>query len=184
MSGEPKSNNFAAEVVQIPGGEGLYICYSCGTCVSRCVVPWRDPAYNPRRVFHKVALGLRQEVFEDMTIWHCTACDVCYPSCPQQIHISDVIAALRRLALEAGYSSPLETVTVDPALCAGCGTCVEVCPYDALRLEPWGTAQVSTVDHNRCMGCGACVAVCPNKAIGGGSFTDRPIQEQLAQALA
>lgn len=175
--------SFADKVVHVPGGESLYACYACGTCVSRCIIPWRDPAYNPRQVLHKAILGLADGVFEDMTIWHCTACDLCYESCPQKIHISDVIGALRQLAVETGHESPLETVVVDPALCSGCGTCVEICPYEAPSLGVWGDRRVSVVDHNRCMGCGACVAACPNNAIGGGSFTDRPIRERLAEAL-
>ncbi len=183
MYGNTRSSTFAKEVAHVPGGESLSVCYSCGTCVSRCIIPWRDRAYNPRQVLHKASLGMRQAVFEDVTIWHCTACDLCYPSCPQKVRISDVIGALRQLALEAGYTSPLETVTIDPVLCAGCGSCVEICPYSALRLESWGNARISTVDHNRCMGCGVCVAVCPNKAIGGGSFTDQPILDQLTFAL-
>jgi heterodisulfide reductase subunit A-like polyferredoxin len=60
---------------------------------------------------------------------------------------------------------------------------VEICPYKALSLEFRGNVRVSTVDRNRCMGCGGCVAVCPNNAIGGGSFADQPIREQLDQAL-
>ncbi len=183
MQEEIRLTTFADEVARVPGGKSLQMCYACGTCVSRCIIPWRDPAYNPRRVFHKVILGMRHEVFEDMTLWNCTACDLCYPACPQQIHISEVIGALRQLALEAGYTSPLETVTVDPILCSGCGNCVEVCPYDALHLTSWGSMRISTVDHNRCMGCGNCVAACPNKAIGGGSFADQPIREQLTQIL-
>ena len=183
MHKDTAPTTFADEIVLVPGGESLSVCYACGTCVSRCIIPWRDPAYNPRRVLHKAALGMRQAVFDDATIWYCTACDLCYASCPQEVHISDVIGALRQLALEAGYASPLETVTVDPVLCSGCGNCVEVCPYGALSLELRGNVRVSTVDHNHCMGCGGCVAVCPNNAIGGGSFADQPIREQLDQAL-
>jgi heterodisulfide reductase subunit C len=29
---------FAAEVKAIPGGEHLEMCYSCGTCVSKCKI--------------------------------------------------------------------------------------------------------------------------------------------------
>lgn len=183
MRQESRSAEFADEVARTPGGESLWVCYTCGTCVSRCPVPRRDPAYNPRRLLHEASLGLRQAVFEDATIWYCTACDLCYPSCPQEVHVSAVIGALRRLALEAGYTSPLESVTVDPVLCSGCGTCVELCPYDALSLVIRGNVRVSSVDHDRCMGCGGCVAACPNNAIGGGSFTDQPIHEQLDRVL-
>jgi heterodisulfide reductase subunit C len=177
------STNFAAEVVQLPSGESLSICYSCGTCVSRCIIPWRDPAFNPRQLLHRAMLNMRQEVFEDITIWYCTACDLCYSSCPQEIHISEVIGALRQLALQAGNVSPLDVVSVNPVLCAGCGSCVAICPYEALSLEFRGNVHISTVDPNRCVGCGGCVTACPNKAIGGGSFADQPICEQLNQVL-
>lgn len=183
MHTEPAITSFQDEVALAPGAESLRACYHCGTCVSRCIVPWRDEAFNPRRVFHKALLGMREAVFEDMTVWNCTACDLCYAGCPQEVHISDVIGALRELALEAGYTSPLETVVVDPILCSGCGTCVELCPYDALSLTVREGRRVSTVDHNRCMGCGSCVAACPNSAIGGGSFADQPVLEQLVQGL-
>jgi len=180
ITGETK---LTEEIAQILGGEHLQICYSCGTCVSRCIIPWRDPAYNPRRVLHKAAMDMRKEVFEDITIWYCTACDLCYPSCPQEIHISEVIGALRQLALGAGYISPVETVSVNPVLCVGCGNCVEICPYEALKLEIRGNARVSSVDHNHCMGCGGCVSACPNNAISGGIMSNEAIQEQLDHVL-
>lgn len=183
MQADPTVTSFQDELALSAGAESLRACYACGTCVSRCIIPWRDRAYNPRRLFHKVILGMREAVFEDVTIWHCTACDLCYASCPQEVRISDVIGALRALAVGAGYTSPLETVVVDPILCSGCGNCVELCPYDALSLARQEGRRVSTVDHNRCMGCGVCVAVCPNSAIGGGSFADHPILEQMFQGL-
>jgi len=183
MRDQTRPKSFADEIALAAGGESMRACYSCGTCVSRCIIPWRDPAYNPRRLFHMVGLGMREAVYEDMTIWHCTACDLCVAGCPQEVRISDVIGALRESALAAGYSSPLETVVVDATLCAGCGTCVDLCPYEALSLASQEAAQVSTVDHNRCMGCGCCVAACPNNAIGGGDFTDRPILETLLEGL-
>ncbi len=171
------------DVALMPGGEGIRVCYACGSCVSRCIIPRRDPAYNPRQVFHKANLDMREAVFEDATIWYCTACDLCYESCPQEVHISDVIGALRQLAMEAGHTSPLETVVVDPMLCAGCGTCVETCPYEALSLELEGVKSIARVDHNRCMGCGDCVTACLNGAIGGGSFADELVLEQLTEGL-
>ena len=193
MPGDTTPISFADEIVLAAGGESMRACYSCGTCVSRCIIPWRDAAYNPRRVFHMVGLGMRQAVYEDMTVWHCTACDLCVAGCPQEVRISDVIGALRESALAAGYSSPLETVDVDATLCAGCGTCVDLCPYEALSLTTLGGTRlsladqvgtrISTVDHNRCMGCGSCVAACPNNAIGGGSFADRAILDAMIEGL-
>jgi heterodisulfide reductase subunit A len=46
--------------------------------------------------------------------------------------------------------------------CAGCGACVEACPYDARSIHPvW---HVATVNPALCQNCGACVVACPNKA--------------------
>jgi ferredoxin len=45
---------------------------------------------------------------------------------------------------------------VDPALCEGCGACVDVCPFEALLLE----SGVARVDADGCMGCGVCAAQC------------------------
>ncbi len=184
MSNRAAAVHLDEQVMQVPGGEGLRTCYACGSCVSRCIIPRRDPAYNPRRLFHKARLDMREAVFEDATIWHCTACELCYDACPQEVRISDVLGALRQVALEAGYRSPLETVVVDSALCSGCGTCVDICPYEALSLVLEGIEEVCTVDHDRCMGCGDCVTACLNHAIGGESFADEQILDQLAQGLS
>ena len=54
-------------------------------------------------------------------------------------------------------------VTVDPELCEGCGTCVDRCQADAMKLNE--KKGISVVDLKRCLGCGNCVASCPSEAI-------------------
>jgi len=113
----------------------------------------------------------------------CSACDLCYPSCPQQIHISSVISAVKHLAVEAGYTTPLETVTVDETLCSGCGICVMTCPYEAPHLiekEVDGVMdRFSEVDAQKCMGCGMCVAACPMGAIARPGVANPEILQQI-----
>ena len=46
--------------------------------------------------------------------------------------------------------------------CVGCGKCIFICPYDAIKGEPFSTP---TTDLEKCMGCGACQIVCPHHAI-------------------
>lgn len=54
------------------------------------------------------------------------------------------------------------TVEVKERICAGCGLCVAICPYEARELdEEKGIAKITEV---LCQGCGACVMYCPNKA--------------------
>ena len=175
---------FADQVKGIPGGEHLEMCYSCGTCVSTCMIQQKlEPEYNPRRLLRMVMTDIREEAFESPTTWLCSACDLCYPACPQEIHISGVIGAVKQLAVEAGYTSALETVVVDEALCSGCGICVMTCPYEAPHLiekEVNGVMdRFSEVNAEKCMGCGMCVAACPIGAIARPGVSNEDVASQM-----
>jgi coenzyme F420-reducing hydrogenase delta subunit/formate hydrogenlyase subunit 6/NADH:ubiquinone oxidoreductase subunit I len=142
-----------------------------------------EPEYNPRRLLRLVMMNMREEAFASPTTWLCSACDLCYSACPQQIHISEVIGAVKQLAIEAGYTSPLEAVSVDEALCAGCGICCMACPYEAPSLveKPVNGQmdRVSEVDSNKCMGCGTCVGACPLGAISRPGVSNQEVKEQI-----
>lgn len=45
--------------------------------------------------------------------------------------------------------------------CLGFGTCVKVCPFDAIHVEDG----IAVVDKEACKACGKCIAVCPNNLI-------------------
>ena len=45
--------------------------------------------------------------------------------------------------------------------CLGFGSCVQVCPFDAIHV----INQVAVVDKEKCKACGKCVAVCPKQLI-------------------
>jgi len=51
---------------------------------------------------------------------------------------------------------------IDKDACIGCGTCVERCPTDAIRLDDDEKAER---DENSCFGCGVCARFCPEEAI-------------------
>lgn len=178
------SQTFADQVAAIPGGEHLAACYACGTCVSKCLIQQKlEPEYNPRRLLRMVMAGMRDEAFANPTTWLCSACDLCFSACPQEIHISSVIGAVKQLAIEAGYESPLEVVSVDQTLCSGCAICVMACPYDAPRLvekqHDGEMDRVAEVDGNKCLGCGICVAACPAGAISRQGVGNHDIEAQL-----
>jgi len=184
MSYTSSLKTFVDEVKAIPGGEHLELCYSCGTCVSKCMIQQKvEPDYNPRRLLRMVMMDMREEAFESPTTWMCSECDLCYRACPQEIHISQVIAAVKNLAIEAGYTSPLTPVSVEEDLCSGCGICVMVCPYEAPSLfekEVDGVMdRFSQVDGNKCMACGTCVAACPTGAISREGVSNQEIVSQF-----
>lgn len=51
---------------------------------------------------------------------------------------------------------------VDKEKCIGCGTCVAICPVEAISFDAKGKAQI---DPKKCIHCGACEASCPVAAI-------------------
>jgi MinD superfamily P-loop ATPase len=49
-----------------------------------------------------------------------------------------------------------------PEKCTGCGTCLELCRFDAIKETSAGRCEV---DRIACEGCGVCAWFCPEKAI-------------------
>ncbi|HEX55016.1 MAG: disulfide reductase, partial [Candidatus Altiarchaeales archaeon] len=73
----------------------------------------------------------------------------------------------------------MEEITsfVDRERCSGCGFCVEVCPYDAIKLNK--RDKKAEVIEILCKGCGACVVACPSGAIQQRHFLDSQILSQI-----
>lgn len=51
--------------------------------------------------------------------------------------------------------------TKDQETCTTCGTCVERCQVNAIRIEN----DYTVIDRDRCIGCGLCVSTCPTGSI-------------------
>jgi heterodisulfide reductase subunit C len=169
VSGLPNTTDLASEVLAEPGGEKLRSCVSCGTCVATCAVQWWNPTYNPRRILHMVSLNQREAVLQSPTIWFCSACDQCYNHCPQGVRLSDLMKALRTIALRDGIRPGHDIAKVNERICSACGRCTDLCPYKAVSLQERKVLgvqkKVAAVDPVRCMQCGVCVAACRAAAI-------------------
>ena len=72
------------------------------------------------------------------------------------------------------------TSVVDEAKCSGCGTCIELCVYNAITKNERGLAQVTSAV---CKGCGVCGASCPERAITMRHFTNEELEAQGLAAL-
>jgi heterodisulfide reductase subunit C len=93
--------DLAAEIVATPGGEKIFSCLQCGTCGSACPVSvYMD--YTPRRLIGMVREGFKQEVVTSFAIWLCTSCYECTVRCPAGIKVTDVMYALKRVAIREG----------------------------------------------------------------------------------
>jgi heterodisulfide reductase subunit C2 len=96
---------FAADLAARPGGRNLRKCYACGTCTAGCPVFQVDADYNPRRLIRMILLGMRTEVLSSPVIWLCARCYTCTANCPQGVDFSDIMMALRDMAVAEGYAS-------------------------------------------------------------------------------
>jgi heterodisulfide reductase subunit C/coenzyme F420-reducing hydrogenase delta subunit len=174
---------FVHEVQHEPGGEHLLTCWSCGTCAATCLVRRYESDFSPRLVLHKAGLGMR-EVLSSAEIWQCSACDACYPRCPKKIHISEVMKAIRNVAIRAGYESPGPVAVVDEVVCSGCAVCTRACPYEAIervtKTVDGVERTVAQVNRNLCLHCGVCVAACPSGAMSLEVFSDQELVTRMS----
>jgi len=94
--------------------------------------------------------------------------------------IPDVVAQAKAAASSASVLMSQGFFTLEPYfaivnedLCTGCGKCVNVCPYTAIKLnEARGKVEVTDVN---CKGCGSCAATCPVGAMQLRHFKDDQI---------
>jgi heterodisulfide reductase subunit C len=47
--------------------------------------------------------GLIEEILRSRTIWVCASCYMCTTRCPQNIKITDLLYALKRIAMDTGF---------------------------------------------------------------------------------
>lgn len=59
------------------------------------------------------------------------------------------------------------SAVIEPGRCSGCGTCADLCRFDAIRRDEEGRpgGVRFAVDPAACEGCGVCVRFCPENAV-------------------
>lgn len=92
------------EIRAMAGAElRLDACIQCGTCGGSCPSA-ADMEHTPRLLFAMIRAGLRDEVLRSNTPWMCVACYFCAVRCPQEIHIPDVMYAIKAIAVREGVA--------------------------------------------------------------------------------
>ncbi len=93
--------DFGEKIAAKAYGQKLLSCIQCGTCSATCPMShYMD--YTPRRVIAMTREGFKNEVLHSATIWLCASCYSCTVQCPRNIHITDVMYALKREAMAEG----------------------------------------------------------------------------------
>ncbi len=101
--------------------------------------------------------------------------------------IVDTVAQASAAAAKASVFLSHDMVRLDPAVavvdesrCRACGTCVEICQFQAPQLvEAAGGARTARINASLCKGCGTCASWCPSGAIAARHFTDRQVNAMI-----
>lgn len=101
---------------------------------------------------------------------------------PDTVAQAGAAAAEAMALIDAGYvEMEPNTAHVDEVVCAGCKTCITMCPYHAVSFIK--ETRTSRVNEVLCKGCGTCVAACPSGAIRQNLFQDEEIFEEIEGIL-
>ncbi|MDX1613035.1 MAG: 4Fe-4S dicluster domain-containing protein [Candidatus Promineifilaceae bacterium] len=91
---------FLQEVMEAtPGDTRLEMCIQCGTCGGSCP-SGMDMDHTPRQIFALIRADMKDDVLGSNTPWYCVSCYYCMIRCPQEIHITDIMYTLKRMAID------------------------------------------------------------------------------------
>ncbi|MEA1964132.1 MAG: 4Fe-4S dicluster domain-containing protein [Candidatus Aerophobetes bacterium] len=106
-------SNFKYEIQKEPGGENITRCLACGTCTASCPVREVNEKYNPRKIIRMALLGMKERVLSSDFIWLCSSCYTCYERCPQDVRITELMNAMKNIAVKEGHIHPSFTAQLD-----------------------------------------------------------------------
>lgn len=104
---------FKYDVAHEPGGENIKLCFACGICTASCPIREVDSRYNPRKIIRMVLLGMKDRLLRSDFIWLCSSCYACSERCPQGVRFTDVMNAIKNLAVKEGFIHPAFVLQVD-----------------------------------------------------------------------
>lgn len=98
----PTTPTFMDKVVaETPGDPRLEMCIQCGTCGGSCP-SGPDMEHTPRALFQMIKAGMKDMVLSSNTPWYCVSCYYCTVRCPQEVHITELMYTLKRMAIHEG----------------------------------------------------------------------------------
>ncbi|HEB64356.1 MAG TPA: heterodisulfide reductase [Chloroflexi bacterium] len=79
----------------------LEMCIQCGSCGGSCPSA-ADMEHTPRAIFALLRAGMDESVLHSNTPWICVSCYQCMVRCPQEIPITDIMYAIKNIAIQRG----------------------------------------------------------------------------------
>ncbi len=108
---EELDRQFLGRVKELSGCEEIDRCIQCGTCSSSCPMSvYMD--YPPRKIVAMIKNGFKEEALKSFTLWLCSSCYTCQVRCPANIKITDVMYALKRMAIKERVYPPRFAIPV------------------------------------------------------------------------
>ncbi len=124
-----------SRIHEILDAAGAYGCVECGKCTAVCPMARIYPDFSwqmsPRGLIRRAVTG--EALLDDPLLWRCTGCNAGTAVCPEKVSCRDLVAGLRRLAVDTGRAAPVRT-------CAGCGTFFVPLPLDDYLSRRLGEA--------------------------------------------
>jgi heterodisulfide reductase subunit C len=138
--------DFAEKVAHEPGGEAIHSCYACGTCSAGCPVRRVNSRYNPRKIIRMILLGMKSDVLRSDFIWLCSSCYTCQERCPQGVRITELMTAVRNLAVKEGHAP--SGVTLQAKLIGSQGRLYALDEFDDKKRKKAGLPSLpSTIEE-------------------------------------
>lgn len=97
--------SFLRQMETIPNAKKIKSCIQCGTCTGSCPVSYAMDI-SPRELIALFRAGDLETLLNSKSIWVCASCYSCQTRCPSMIKVTDIIYALKRLAMEKGIYPP------------------------------------------------------------------------------
>jgi len=135
------SPKFKYEVSQEPGGKNIKVCFACGICTASCPIREIDQRYNPRKIIRMVLLGMKDRILKNDFIWFCSSCYACTERCPQGVRFTDVMNAIKNLAVKEGYIPPAFIQQID--ILKQFGRLYEIDDFDNNKRATFGLPKVA-----------------------------------------
>lgn len=84
------------------GGRLLDSCIQCGTCSGSCPLAG-EMDFGPRGLFALIRAGDLEPALRSNTLWLCVSCQACTVRCPREMPVTELIYALKQMALAHGF---------------------------------------------------------------------------------